>query len=94
MAKAIWHDIVIAESDDTVVVEGNRYFPRTSLREDVLRPSATTTRCFWKGTASYYSLEVDGTRSKDAVWFYPRPRRLARRITSRVAFDDVVRIEP
>jgi uncharacterized protein (DUF427 family) len=93
VAKAIWHDIVIAESDDTVVVEGNRYFPRTSLREDVLRPSATTTTCFWKGTASYYSLEVDGTRSQDAVWFYSRPRRLARRITRRVAFDDVVRIE-
>ena len=93
MTKALWHEIVIAESDDTVVVGGTHYFPRTSLRDDVLRPSTTTTRCLWKGTASYYSLDVDGTRSQDAVWFYPRPRRLARRITGRVAFGDVVRIE-
>ena len=93
MARATWHDIVIAESDDTVVVEGNHYFPRTSLREDVLRQSTTRTSCIWKGTASYYSLEVDGTRSQDAVWFYPRPRRLAARITGRIAFGDLVRIE-
>jgi uncharacterized protein (DUF427 family) len=67
MPRALWNGTVIAESEDTVVVEGNHYFPRTSLREDVLRESSTTTFCPWKGTASYYSLELDGARSKDAI---------------------------
>ena len=91
MARAIWQGMTIAESDDTVVVEGNHYFPRSALREDLLRPSATRTRCFWKGTASYYSLEHDGRRSADAVWFYPEPTRAAAGIAGRVAFwKDVV----
>ena len=71
--KAVWNGTVIAESDDTVVVEGNHYFPRESLRDDVLRPR-THTVCPWKGTASYYSLELDGAQSKDAVWYYPSRR--------------------
>jgi uncharacterized protein (DUF427 family) len=84
--KAVWNDTTIADSDDTVVVEGNHYFPRESLREDVVRPSDTHTLCPWKGTASYYSLELDGKQSKDAVWYYPQPKDAAKRITGRVAF--------
>ena len=91
MPKAFWNGEVIAQSEDTVVVEGNHYFPRESLREDVLRDSDTTTYCPWKGTASYYSLELDGRRSEDAVWYYPNPKPKAALITDRVAFwKDVV----
>jgi uncharacterized protein (DUF427 family) len=91
MPRALWNGAVIAESGDTVVVEGNHYFPRASLREDVLRDSGTTTYCPWKDTASYYSLELDGQHSKDAVWYYPQPKPKAHVITDRVAFwKDVV----
>ena len=86
MAQAIWNGVVIAESDDTVVVEGNHYFPRSSVRDDVLRPSGTTSVCPWKGTASYYSLELDGASSADAAWYYPEPKRAAEQITDRLAF--------
>ncbi len=86
MARATWNGTVIAESDSTVIVEGNHYFPRSSVREDVLRPSDTTSICPWKGTASYYSLEVDGQRNVDAVWYYPTPKDAAKEITDRVAF--------
>lgn len=84
--RAIWHDTVIAESDDTVVVEGNHYFPIGSVDGSVLRPSSTTTHCPWKGDASYYSLEVDGETNADAAWFYPDPLPAASSITDRVAF--------
>ena len=84
--KAIWNGTVIAESDDTVVVENNHYFPRESLREDLIRDSATRTVCGWKGTASYYTLEVDGRSNPDAVWYYPEPKDAARQIAGRVAF--------
>jgi uncharacterized protein (DUF427 family) len=90
--KALWNGQVIAESDDTVVVEGNHYFPRASLREDVLRESATTSVCPWKGTASYYSLTTDGASSADAVWYYPHPKDAAASITGRVAFWKDVRV--
>jgi uncharacterized protein (DUF427 family) len=86
MATASWNGTVIAESDDVVTVEGNAYFPREAVRDDVLRPSETTTSCPWKGTASYYSLEVDGQTNRDAVWFYAEPEDAAREITGRVAF--------
>ena len=86
MPKAIWNDEIIAESDDTVVVEGNTYFPRSSVREDVLRPSDTHTVCPWKGTASYFSLEVDGRTNADAAWYYREPKDAAAEITGRVAF--------
>lgn len=86
MPKAIWNDLVIAESADTVVVEGNHYFPRASLRDDVIRDSDTHTVCSWKGTASYYSLEYDGRRSADAVWYYPDPNPEAEMVRGRVAF--------
>jgi len=91
--RAVWNGHVVAESDDTVVVEGNHYFPRSSLREDLLRPSATTTRCPWKGEASYYSLEADGRRSEDAVWYYPEPSPQAEMVRDRVAFWKDVRVE-
>ena len=86
MPTAIWNGTVIAESDDIVMVEGNAYFPREALRDDVLRPSETHTFCPWKGTASYYSLEVDGKVNADAVWYYPTPKDAAKQITGRVAF--------
>ena len=86
MPKAIWNDLVIAESDDTVVVEGNHYFPRAALRDDLLRESSTQTVCPWKGTASYYSLEQEGRRTADAVWYYPEPFPEAEAVRGRVAF--------
>jgi uncharacterized protein (DUF427 family) len=84
--QAIWNGTVIAESDDTVVVENNHYFPLESVRQDVLRPSDYQTVCPWKGTASYYSLEVDGQLNKDAAWFYPEPKEAAAEIGGRLAF--------
>jgi uncharacterized protein (DUF427 family) len=84
--RAIWNGRVIAESDDTVVVEGNHYFPRAALDEAVITPSSTTTVCPWKGTAHYYSLQVDGQSNTDAVWYYPEPKPAAAQIRDRVAF--------
>lgn len=86
MATATWNGEVIAESDDTVIVEGNHYFPIDSVREDYLRPSETTTVCPWKGTASYYTLHVNGEDNPDAVWYYPEPKKEAAQIKDRVAF--------
>lgn len=86
MATATWNGTVIAESDDIVTVEGNAYFPRESVREDVLRPSDTHTVCPWKGTASYLTLDVDGKTNPDAAWFYPEPKAAAKEVTDRVAF--------
>jgi uncharacterized protein (DUF427 family) len=90
--KAVWNGTVIAESDDTVVVEGNHYFPREALRDDLVRASDTHTVCPWKGTASYYSLELDGARSQDAVWYYPEPKNAAKQIKDRVAFWKDVKV--
>jgi uncharacterized protein (DUF427 family) len=86
MATASWNGTVIAESDDVVTVEGNAYFPREAVRDDVLRPSGRTTVCPWKGTASYYALEVDGQTNPDAAWYYPEPKDAAKEITGRMAF--------
>ena len=84
--KAIWNNVVIAESDDTVSIEGNHYFPRNSVKAGFLRESGTTTECPWKGTASYHSLEVDGETNVDAAWYYTSPRDAAAQIKDRVAF--------
>ncbi len=84
--QATWNGVTVAESDDTVIVEGNHYFPVASVREELLRPSDTTSVCPWKGTASYYSLDVDGQLNPDAVWYYPTPKDAAKEITDRVAF--------
>jgi uncharacterized protein (DUF427 family) len=86
MATATWNGTVLAESDDTVVVEGNHYFPRSSVREEVLAESDTTSICPWKGTAAYYSLTVDGQTNPDAAWYYAHPLPAANRITDRIAF--------
>ena len=86
MVKAIWNGAVIAESDDTVVVEGNHYFPRASVRADVLSDSATTSHCPWKGTASYHSVTVDGATNRDAAWYYADPKSAAAEIEERIAF--------
>jgi uncharacterized protein (DUF427 family) len=86
MTTATWNGTVIAESDDIVLVEGNAYFPREAVRDDVLRPSSTHTVCPWKGTASYFSLEVDGKINADAAWYYPAPKEAAQEIAGRVAF--------
>ena len=84
--KAIWNGQVIAESDDTVVIEGNHYFPISSVKEEFLQNSSTTTVCPWKGTANYYSLNVEGQENRDAVWYYENPSDLAIAIKDRVAF--------
>jgi uncharacterized protein (DUF427 family) len=84
--KAIWKDAVLAESDATVVVEGNHYFPIASVTEGVLVESDHTTVCPWKGTAKYYSIDVDGHRNPDAAWYYPEPKDAAAEIKDRVAF--------
>ena len=85
MTTATWNGTVLAESDDIVTVEGNAYFPRDAVREDVLRPSDHHSFCPWKGTASYYDLEVDGQANGDAVWYYPTPMDAAKEIEGRVA---------
>lgn len=84
--RAVWNGQVIAESDDTVVVEDNHYVPAESLRREYLTASGTRTVCPWKGLASYYTLTVDGVSNPDAAWFYPHPTPLARQVKDRVAF--------
>lgn len=84
--KAIWKDQVIAESNDTVVVEGNHYFPRSSVKPEYLKDSAAHSTCPWKGEASYFSLSVDGQENRDAAWYYPAPKDAAKQIKDRVAF--------
>ncbi len=84
--KAIWNKKVIAESDQTIVIENNHYFPEESLNRTYFLPSATHTNCPWKGIASYYSVVVDGEQNKDAAWFYPEPKYAAKEIKNYVAF--------
>lgn len=84
--KAAWNGAVIAQSDDTLVVEGNHYFPLESVAEGVLMPSEKQTTCPWKGTANYYSVQANGKTNADAAWFYADPKEAAREIKGRVAF--------
>jgi uncharacterized protein (DUF427 family) len=84
--KAIWNGTVIAESPDTVIVEGNHYFPLASVNAALLESSTHTSVCPWKGTANYYSLKVGDERNENAVWYYPEPKDAARQIKGRVAF--------
>jgi uncharacterized protein (DUF427 family) len=84
--KAIWNDAVIAESDNTVVVEGNHYFPSASVKSEYLQPSGTHTICPWKGEASYYDVVVNGETNSDAAWYYPEPKDAAAEIKDRIAF--------
>ncbi|ARA93402.1 MAG: DUF427 domain-containing protein [Bacteroidetes bacterium] len=92
--KAIWKDTVIAESDATVVVEGNHYFPPDAIRTSYLKPSATSTVCPWKGTAKYYTIVVDGEENRDAAWTYPNPKPAAAEIKDHVAFWRGVQVVP
>jgi uncharacterized protein (DUF427 family) len=92
--KATWNGATIAESEDTVVVEGNHYFPLASVRDEYLRDSDTHTTCPWKGLASYKSIEVDGQLNADAVWYYPEPKEAAAEIKDHFAFWRGVEIEP
>ena len=92
MVKAIWNGETIAESDDTVVVEGNHYFPLDSVRPGVLTPSSTTSVCPWKGTAEYYSVHAGGDENRDAAWYYAEPKPAAAEIAGRVAFWKGVKV--
>ena len=90
--QAIWNGAVLADSDDTIVVEGNYYFPPDSVRRQYLIESSSKTLCFWKGIASYYSISVNGATNLDAAWCYRHPSPLARKIKNRVAFWNGVQI--
>lgn len=91
--KAIWNDVTLAESDDTVVVEGNHYFPPAAVKREYFQASNTHTTCPWKGEASYYSIVVNGETNKDAAWYYPEPKPAAAEIKDRVAFWRGVKVQ-
>jgi len=84
--KAIWNGQVLAESEETLIVENNHYFPSSSINKEFFKESATHTNCPWKGVASYYTVEVDGESNKDAAWYYPSASDLAKNIEGYVAF--------
>ena len=84
--KAIWNGQIIAESDETVVVEGNHYFPPESLKKEFFVDSNHNTTCPWKGVASYYHIEVDGESNQNAAWHYPKPKEAAKEIKDHIAF--------
>ena len=94
MPKAVWKGQVLAESDDTIVVEGNHYFPPESIKREFFIESATHTVCSWKGEASYYDVHVDGEVNKDAAWYYPETKPAAKNIEGYVAFWRGVKVEP
>jgi uncharacterized protein (DUF427 family) len=91
--RATWNDAILAESADTVVVEGNQYFPLADVHMQHLRPSDSHTTCHWKGVASYYDVVVEDKVNRDAAWYYPNPSPAADRIKGRVAFWHGVRVE-
>ncbi len=84
--KAIWKNVVLAESDATIVVEGNHYFPPESIKKDYFRESDSHTTCYWKGVASYYDIAVNGEVNKGTAWYYPVPKEAAKHIKNYVAF--------
>ena len=94
MAKAIWNGAVLADSDQTELVEGNHYFPPEALRREYLRDSSTHSTCGWKGEASYYDVVVGDQSNHDAAWYYPEPKDAAAEIRDRVAFWKGVTVEP
>jgi uncharacterized protein (DUF427 family) len=91
--KASWNGATIAESDDTVVIEGNHYFPRDAIRQEYFQDSNTHSTCPWKGEASYFNVVVGGETNKDAAWYYPSPKPAAEEIKDRVAFWKGVKVE-
>jgi len=90
--KAVWNDTVIAESDDTIVVEGNHYFPVNSIKNEFFSKTETSTSCPWKGIASYYSVTVNGKTNTDCAWYYPVPSEEAVKLKDRVAFWNGVQV--
>ena len=93
MSRAIWEGVVLAETDQCVVVEGNHYFPPASIKREYFKPSDKTTVCSWKGVASYYHVEVNGKSNPNAAWYYPEPKEAAQEIKDHVAFWKGVRVE-
>ena len=91
--QAIWNGTVLAESDRTIVVEGNHYFPPDTINHEYFRPSETHTTCAWKGVASYYDIVIGGVVNRDAAWFYPQPKPAARQIADYVAFWRGVQVQ-
>lgn len=92
MVKAVWNGVTIADTDDTVVVENNHYFPLSSIAPELLKPSDTTSVCGWKGLANYYTLSAGGAENKDAAWYYADPKEAAANIKGRVAFWKGVKV--
>lgn len=92
--KAVWNDATLAESDKTIVVEGNHYFPPESVRREFFKQSDTHSICSWKGEASYYNIVVDGEHNPDAAWYYPEPKKAAEGIRHYVAFWKGVEVIP
>lgn len=92
--RATWNGAVLAESDETVEVEGNQYFPRESLNEEFFEESTHTSVCPWKGTANYFTLRVEGEENSDAAWYYAEPKDAAKEISGHVAFWKGVTVEP
>lgn len=84
--KAIWNDTIIAESDQTIIIEQNHYFPTDSITKEYYKESKTKTSCHWKGVAHYFHLEVNGNTNQDAAWYYPEPFEAAKEITNYIAF--------
>ena len=91
--QAIWNDTIIAESDDTVVVDGNHYFPFDSIKEEYFKKTELTTVCGWKGMANYYSVDVNGKTNKDCAWCYEKPNDAAMKIKGMVAFWNGVNVK-
>jgi uncharacterized protein (DUF427 family) len=91
--KATWNGQIIAESNKTIVIENNHYFPSSDIKKEFFKSSETHSTCPWKGAASYYSLEVDGQQNKDAAWYYPEPKDAAKEIKNYVAFWKGVKVE-
>lgn len=93
MPKAIWNGAILAESNDTQVVEGNHYFPPSAIAKEYFKESSTHTTCPWKGVASYYTIEVNGQQNKDAAWYYPQAKEKAKHIENYIAFWRGVKVE-
>lgn len=93
MPRAVWEGVVIAENDQCEVVEGNQYFPPHAIKKEYFKSSDHTTQCFWKGTAHYYDIEVNGKRNPNAAWYYPDPSKAAANIKDHIAFWKGVKVE-
>lgn len=90
--KAIWNGVVLAESDNTIVVEGNHYFPPDAIKKEHFRESDSTSLCIWKGKAKYLSVTVNGKTNRDCAWYYPEPSLLAKKIKGHIAFWNGVEV--